>query len=293
MTERSTTVRSRRTAAKTIKVKVLVVDPNPSTRVLLKDSLRTLDLVEAVGEKSSFNGLADILRSSPMDVVLLDQGSGDPDVFSVISDLKKDASSADSKFIVLVEELNESVKVKGEQVGVNAFVTKPYDMKRVEMALMDAIRPPDKSVAKEIPEALRQILNKFRQVSLFFGFSDMELIRMLKICKSRKIAAGDYLFKEGDMGDSLFVVVSGQIDITKNQNGSSNVLVSMEAGDCFGEMAIIDSEPRMADAVAASEVTVLEINQSIINDNEDITSLKLVRQIAIVLARKLRASSQK
>ncbi len=58
-------------------------------------------------------------------------------------------------------------------------------------------------------------------------------------------------------------------------------------------MAIIDSEPRMADAVAASEATVLEVNQSIINDNEDITSLKLVRQIAILLVKKLRASSQK
>ncbi len=293
MTERSSIEKSRRPSGNTIKVRVLVVDPNPTTRVHLKDALRGLDLVETVNEKSSFNGVIEFLNDSPVHVIMLDEGPADQDIFGIIKEMKGHSSIAKSKFILMVDEINEGVKVKGEEVGINGFVTKPIDMKRIEMALMDAIRPPDSTLAKEIPDALRQILNKFRQVSLFFGFSDIELIRMLKICKSRKIPAGDFLFQEGAKGDSLFVVISGQIDITKQQNGTSNVLVSMQAGDCFGEMAIIDSEPRMADAVAASEATVLEVNQSIINDNEDITSLKLVRQIAILLVKKLRASSQK
>ena len=69
------------------------------------------------------------------------------------------------------------------------------------------------------------------------------------------------------------------------------VLVRMSPGDCFGEMAIIDAEPRSADAVATTDCIVIEVNESIVNSNEDILSLKLVRQIAILLAKKLRLQS--
>jgi len=291
MTERMNSERTRRPTGKTIKVRTLVVDPNPTSRVNLKDALRGIDIIDSVSEKSSLSGLIEFLKDNPVNVIMFDLNSADQDIFSIVSELKNHPVAAKSRFIVVSDQFDEEQKSRGTEAGVNGFVTKPFDMRGLEMAVMDAIRPPESATARAIPDALRQILNKFRQVSLFFGFSDVELIRMLKICKSRRIPAGNFLFKEGDKGDSLFVVISGQIDITKTQNGSSQVLVSMEAGDCFGEMAIIDSEPRMADAVAAGETTVLEINQSVINNNEDITSLKLVRQLAILLVKKLRAMS--
>lgn len=291
MTERMASERTRRPTGKTIKVRTLVVDPNPTTRVHVKDALRGLEIIESVSEKSSFNGLVEFLKDTSVDVALLDSGAPDQDIFKIVGELKKHPVGAKIKYVIIGDEYDKAAKTKGAEAGVNGYIKKPIDMRGIEMAVMDAIRPPDSSVARAIPDSLRQILNKFRQVSLFFGFSDVELIRMLKICKSRRIPSGNFLFKEGDKGDSLFVVIAGQIDITKSQNGTSQVLVSMEAGDCFGEMAIIDSEPRMADAVAASDATVLEVNQSVINDNEDITSLKLVRQLAILLVKKLRASS--
>ena len=90
------------------------------------------------------------------------------------------------------------------------------------------------------------------------------------------------------------VVVAGQVDITKISDGQTRVLVSMHPGDCFGEMAIIDDSPRMADAVAGgSGCSTIEVSASIVNDSEDMISLKLVRQIAILLCRKLRAQSQR
>jgi serine/threonine-protein kinase len=135
---------------------------------------------------------------------------------------------------------------------------------------------------------LRDTLDKLRRVSLFSGFSDPELIRLLKICRTRNFEAGAYIFHEGEQGNSLYVLVAGKLEIRKEENGASRVLVEMHPGDCFGEMAIIDDEPRMADAVAATDCTLIEVNESVINNNEDIISLKLVRQIAILLAKKLR-----
>ena len=91
----------------------------------------------------------------------------------------------------------------------------------------------------------------------------------------------------------MFVVVTGQVDIRKVIGGEDRVLVSMGSGDCFGEMAIIDASPRMADAVAATPTSAIEVAAGIVNNNEDIISLKLVRQIAILLAKKLRLQSSK
>ena len=59
MTERMVSERPRRPTGKTIKVRTLVVDPNPTTRVHLKDALRGLEIIESVSEKSSFTGLVE------------------------------------------------------------------------------------------------------------------------------------------------------------------------------------------------------------------------------------------
>jgi serine/threonine-protein kinase len=128
---------------------------------------------------------------------------------------------------------------------------------------------------------------------LFAGFSDPELVRLLKICRSKNLNSGELVFPEGAKGDALYVVVAGAVDIKKNIGGEHKTLVSMNPGDCFGEMAIIDDSPRMADAVANGKCSLIEVSASIINNNEDIISLKLTRQIAILLAKKLRSQSQK
>ena len=179
-------------------------------------------LSRGVNEKSNVSGLVEFLKDNPVHVALFGMETLDQNLFGIPPHNRpeKTPGGAKVKIIVVGEEFEQAKKDQGTKAGVSGFIVKPFDMRTVEMAMMDAIRPPDASKIP-IPDALRQILNKFRQVSLFFGFADVELIRMLKICKSRRIPAGNYLFKEGDMGDSLFVVIAGQIDITKKQDGAS------------------------------------------------------------------------
>ncbi|MCH8884129.1 MAG: cyclic nucleotide-binding domain-containing protein, partial [SAR324 cluster bacterium] len=86
----------------------------------------------------------------------------------------------------------------------------------------------------------------------------------------------------------------GSIGIVKEVEGETIRLATLNGGELFGEMAIIDDSPRMADAVAGgSGCSTIEVSASIVNDSEDMISLKLVRQIAILLCKKLRAQSQR
>ena len=74
--------------------------------------------------------------------------------------------------------------------------------------------------------------------------------------------AGEVIFQQGDLGTEMFIIQDGVVEIVKHINGESHTLSRLEKGDFFGEMAILESVARTADAVAATEVKVLAINGS-------------------------------
>lgn len=290
MTER-VTVSEKKKAKPATPLRVMIIDPNPDSRHRLKDSLRGIDFIEHISDRSSPHHLLDILAENPAHVIIIDEDPGAGNVYDLVKLVKAKAVAARTQFVLMAENLDDEVRKKGIAAGIRGFVKKPYALAAVEDALIIAAIPSQSGGDSKTPDGLRDTLDKLRKVSLFSGFSDLELVRLLKICRTRNYPSGKFVFKEGDAGHSLFVLVAGKLEIQKNTGGESVVLVEMNPGDCFGEMAIIDDEPRMADAYAATNCTVIEVNESVINSNEDVISLKLVRQIAILLARKLRMRS--
>jgi len=71
--------------------------------------------------------------------------------------------------------------------------------------------------------------------------------------------AGKAIFRKGDAGDVAYVIQSGTVDIIRPVAGQNRLIATLAAGEIFGEMALIDGKPRMADAVAASDVVVLAV----------------------------------
>lgn len=82
----------------------------------------------------------------------------------------------------------------------------------------------------------------------------------VKDSASSTYAAGDVIFQQGELGTEMFIIQEGEVDIVKHINGESHSLSHLEKGDFFGEMAVLESVPRTADAVAATDVRTLVIN---------------------------------
>jgi CRP-like cAMP-binding protein len=75
--------------------------------------------------------------------------------------------------------------------------------------------------------------------------------------ETRVFKAGDIIFREGDEAHELFVIKSGQVRI---QLGN-RTLAEFSANGIFGEMALIDNEPRSASAIAATDVELVPVSE--------------------------------
>ena len=80
---------------------------------------------------------------------------------------------------------------------------------------------------------------------------------------AKSFGPGETIFQQGQPGDAMYVVQSGQVDILLRTDQGSTALGSLDRGKIFGEMALVDRSPRTADAVAGPEgSTVLVIDRS-------------------------------
>ncbi|CAM4504963.1 MULTISPECIES: cyclic nucleotide-binding domain-containing protein [Corallococcus] len=102
-----------------------------------------------------------------------------------------------------------------------------------------------------------------KKVALFEGLTQGQLAKVARIAQSRTHTAGDFLFREGDTGQDMFILADGKVRISKSVPGiGEEALAILEAGQYFGEMAVIEDSPRSADAIAHTSCTVWVIERA-------------------------------
>ncbi len=99
-------------------------------------------------------------------------------------------------------------------------------------------------------------------VELFCGLNENELRDLRKVSQERRFAGGSQIFCEGDRGDGLYVIVSGSVQIAHVVGaGVLHVFSVLGAGEIFGEMAVIEDEPRSATALAVADARLYFISR--------------------------------
>lgn len=99
-------------------------------------------------------------------------------------------------------------------------------------------------------------------IKMFDHLSEDDLISLAHVIDEEKIEQGHTLFQAGDPGDSLFIVVAGEIELfIKDTVGQKIVLNTAQPGDMFGELAMLDSGPRTATALALTDCEVLVLDR--------------------------------
>lgn len=131
---------------------------------------------------------------------------------------------------------------------------------------------------------------------LFESLTDDELVRVAGIARERALVTGDYVFEEGGMATSLFLVKQGTIEVLKKGSPTADVqsIASLSAGAYFGEMAFVDKAKRAASAVARENSQLLEVPyeplEKLLVEQTGI-GLKVYRSLSETLCRRIRQTT--
>jgi len=100
------------------------------------------------------------------------------------------------------------------------------------------------------------------QVPIFEHLEGKELEHLSSLLQARRYPKGEVIFHQGDVGTALFIIRKGQVAIRlSSPDGKEATLALLERGDFFGELALLDGEPRSTDAVAREETEVLSLQR--------------------------------
>jgi CRP/FNR family transcriptional regulator, cyclic AMP receptor protein len=133
---------------------------------------------------------------------------------------------------------------------------------------------------------------ELKQIAVLQGMDNDALTRFAAALEEKQFGGGETIFAEGDAGDSMYFIVQGCVRIEKRAQAGGTAhktLAVLEAGDYFGEMALLDQKPRSAAAVAAGDVRILRYSKAAFDEVQGESSLAAMS----VLFAMIRTSSER
>lgn len=140
-------------------------------------------------------------------------------------------------------------------------------------------------------------LETLKASPLFANLNEDEMEMIAELCKEKNFKKNEIIFSEGDVGDALYIVNSGKVDVLRGDPQSTpKVIASINEGDFFGEMSLIDKEFRSATVAVQSDASILTLT------NDDLHAFAkvykngftlIVINIARVLSKRLRETSNR
>lgn len=125
-------------------------------------------------------------------------------------------------------------------------------------------------------------------VEIFAHFSQSELADILSGAEKCIIEPGQIIISEGSSGHFMYIIIDGDVEITKKlAGGGTKALTKLGAGNCFGEMALIDNSERSATVISVSKCVMLRLSETEFRKNLP-AGAKLYRNIARLLSQRLR-----
>jgi CRP/FNR family cyclic AMP-dependent transcriptional regulator len=134
-------------------------------------------------------------------------------------------------------------------------------------------------------------MDLFQRVPLFEGISPAERATLSKAAQLRTYRRGDVIVRQGQPGESFFVIVRGRVAVTiLSPEGREVVLNSLGEGDHFGEMALLDEEPRSATVVAQERSELAILSRDVFLDLLK-SNFVLTRGLLCTFSRRLRRAN--
>jgi small-conductance mechanosensitive channel/CRP-like cAMP-binding protein len=152
-----------------------------------------------------------------------------------------------------VPEIEGEVRARIWYVARRSNLEIPYPTRNVHV-LTSATAALD----SDLPERLAAL----QRLDLFSGLAGAELELLAQGVRRVRFAAGEPIIRQGEAGDSLFIIVQGDVLVSLGHGGINQSVTTLKPGDFFGEMSLITGEPRSATCAARTDVVCYVIDHA-------------------------------
>ncbi len=139
----------------------------------------------------------------------------------------------------------------------------------------------------------QDVTSLLSKVDLFSDLDHEELAQVASVVQLRSLDKDETIFNAGDPADSVYIIATGKVKIVvTSTDGRDFILTILGAGQVFGEMALLESAPRSAAVITASQVDVLTIHRKDFHQML-VSTPSISRKLLAILSRRLRRANSK
>jgi hypothetical protein len=218
-----------------------------------RQKANSIELLSDILDRKTFNAMLPLLES-PTPARALAEGERlvklpvfDPEGKAVLSNLLKSENWVDVLMgLGLINEyptLYDASEIFNElKNSTNKILSKEAKMIFNKSNRTTAATQSEKSAAMTIGEKILLLKN----IEIFSGLDPSELAAIASVTKELDYPEGRTVIKQNDVGETLFLIIRGRVQVTMEAEGKEGLLNYIEAGGAFGEMTLIDDNPRSA-----------------------------------------------
>jgi len=109
---------------------------------------------------------------------------------------------------------------------------------------------------------MAEITDLLKKITIFKELDGDDLQQVADVCKEEQFVSGEYIFREGEHGNRLYLIIDGQVRISRDMPGiGEEALAVLKSGALFGEMAVFDRTERSTHAISNGGTRVLTISR--------------------------------
>ncbi len=130
-----------------------------------------------------------------------------------------------------------------------------------------------------------------KKIYVFEELKDEQLEKIVKLLKPVKAKEGKTIIKENTKGDDIFIILDGQVRVSRFINGKEEAITFLNPGDMFGEMAVLGNQERSATVIAHTDIVMFKFKgkefKALLDENIEI-GFHVYRKMARTLAKRLK-----
>lgn len=135
-----------------------------------------------------------------------------------------------------------------------------------------------------------------RKLQSLRDYTNTELRILASVAPAREFDAGQHLCREGQIGQSCFLLATGSVSVTRKTEEGERTLATLRGGQIVGQMALVDRSPRSASVIAAEATVALELTHEVFEGllrARNPLAVRFQEQIAIAGIRQLRMATDR